>query len=231
MGDSFLTAVEQVSIEDVRKWLVEGREDADNLVDLMWVVLDEIRDEEGNLEALRVSHPRVPINLLVVDIRNPKGKPEEPGVIRLVAETDIETIDLEPKDKLKLYRFLLDGSRLPLLKYYIYGDEDTIGVAVDLDKKSLSKEEFNDALMSLAFGVAYLARFKALASQIGSEAYMMLFKMAAVYAQKGRKKEEIVQAFIKSGLSKEDAESIVDMVFAQLGVSESKESRTTMGII
>ena len=202
------------SMEDVRSWLEEGRDEAEDLVDLRWEVLEEKRGEDGGLASFRATHPALPVNLLVLHV--PIG--EGPGAVRLVVETGLDTVDLEPGEKLRLYRSLLRLSRMPLAKYYLYGEEHEIGIAVDLDLRSLSREEFNDALATLALAYLYLRDLSpSLRERMRREEVRVLAKLVANYVEKGRSREEIVELFTRSGLSRKEAEKIVSSAFREAG--------------
>ncbi len=215
--------LEEDFMERIYKWLIEGREDADNIVDLRWQVIRERKDEKGRLEYFRVTHPSIPINLLVL---RGEGFGKAP-LVRLVVETMLETRDLEPEAKLKLYRILLYAAKLPYVKYYLFGDSDRIAIAADIDPTSLSKEEFNHILTSLVYGYAALAEVEGLKEEFMSEQTLVLFALVRAYQEKGLSKDEAVRKLIKNGLEKDMAQKLVDMVYTAF---PGKEKSTGMYI-
>ncbi len=115
------------------KWLEEGSEEPETIVDLKWTVYDVKRDDSGKVISFRASTVVVPVRLLVLDMG------DDPPAVRFVIETPIETIDYDVKRKAKIYRAMLQTSRAPLVKFYLYGEEQLIGIAADLDKRSIRK--------------------------------------------------------------------------------------------
>jgi hypothetical protein len=217
-----------VSLETIKRWLEEGSEDADNLVDLRWTIIEEYT-EDGRLTGFRASHPRIPINLLVL-----QGKfKERAGLnfVRLVIETFIDTIDLAPEEKLKFYRALLELSKIPLTKFYLYGESDTVGIAVDLDLRSLSKNEFDDALVMLAMTYAYLKRLSSSIKEIMSkDEIVVLGALVKSYIDRGERKSDIVEYLVRNGLERELAQELVETVYtlASGGRGERKEDTLYM---
>ncbi|MCE4625429.1 MAG: hypothetical protein F7C35_06150 [Desulfurococcales archaeon] len=211
----------RVTFDTIKKWLVEGKDNPDNLVDLKWSIIDE-KEEEGS-RALRATHPKVPINLLVLSAKSTKGK--EFDYVRLVIETFIETRDLPPETKLKFYRILLDLPKLPLTKLYLYGPDDTVGIAADLDLRSLSKEEFDDALAMLLLVYTYLKKLSTgLEELMTKEEILMLGLLVRNYIEKGMTKDEIIDTLVKNGLPKEIANDLVNTVYTITGGSEKRGS-------
>ncbi|MCE4600231.1 MAG: hypothetical protein F7C38_01515 [Desulfurococcales archaeon] len=206
------------TLEDVKKWLVEGVDEPETFVDLRWQVIDE-RVEDGKLKMLRVSHPKVPVNLLVLDLENPDYKIK---TLRIVIETGLDTIDLGPEEKLALYRLLLDISKLPLAKYYIFGEGHEIAIAVDLDKKSLSKAEFEEALASLILGYTYLVSVlpAGLKRKIIEESFVSLANLVAAWYRQGVTRERALQNLVDAGIDREVAEKIIGLVYGSEGGRE-----------
>ena len=205
-----------VRLEDIRAWLEEGRDEADNLVDLKWVVYDEKRGGDGSLISFRASHPMVPVNLLVLLVS--EGLGSRGPIMRLVVETGIPTVDLEPREKLKLYRSLLRMSRLPLSKFYLFGDDHEIGVAVDLDLRSLSKEEFDDALMLLSLAYLYLRELSPeIERAMRREEIDVLTRLVRNYIESGRSREEVVRILVDGGMPRDEAERIVSLIYDEEG--------------
>ena len=214
------------SLETIKEWLVEGTDEPETFVDLRWTILEEER-ENGELKYFVASHPRVPVRLLVMALSTLKGIP----VARLVIETGIPTVDLPAGEKLSLYRWLLDANKLPMAKYYIYGGDHSIGVAVDLDLRSISREEFNDSLMTLF--VAYISLKKAsraLERIASKEELVTLSQLVARYIEKGMSREEVIRYLVSNGLDEEAAREIVNTIYRLASEAKGESKRDDSGM-
>ena len=214
------------SLETIKEWLVEGTDEPETFVDLRWTILEEER-ENGELKYFVASHPRVPVRLLVMALSTLKSIP----VARLVIETEIPTVDLPAGEKLSLYRWLLDANKLPMAKYYIYGGDHSIGVAVDLDLRSISREEFNDSLMTLF--VAYISLKKAsraLERIASKEELVTLSQLVARYIEKGMSREEVIRYLVSNGLDEEAAREIVNTIYRLASEAKGESKRDDSGM-
>ena len=203
-----------VSITDlslIKEWLVQGSDEPESFVDMKWQVIDE-RVEDGKLTALRVTYPNTPVNLVVVDMENPDVKIK---AFRMVIETGIRLLDLSPNTKFEVYRVLLDLSMIPLVKLYVFGEDQEIGVAVDLDKKSLSKEEFNEALAALLAGYRALVEMlpRDLKEEASEEALLVIYKLVENWYRSGVSRESAYRSLVKAGLDEEFAGRLVDLIY------------------
>ncbi len=211
---------EFTDLETIKKWLVEGKDKPETFVDLRWEVLVEKKDEDGSLKVLRVTHPKIPINLLVLKMVDESSSIK---AVRLVIETGIKTIDLETREKLNLYRLLLDASKLPLVKFYIFGDEHEIAIASDLDLRLLTKAEFAEALGVLL--LSYLAVVRTLIdkykAEIEAEELEVLYALVSKWYVSGVKREDALKKLVDAGIDKETAEKLIDYIY--------KGSSKTMG--
>jgi len=199
----------KTGLEDVKRWLVEGKDEPETFVDLKWVVIEE-DTRDGRTFSIRFTHPRVPVNLLVLDM---EVLDENAMIIRMVVETGIKTIDLDRDDKLRLYRYLLEGSKMPLAKFYLFGEEDEIGIAVDLDKRMLTKDELDLHLAAMLMGYSMLAELDALKDQVMAEQVAMLVELVAKWMEKGISREKVLERLIGAGMDRDIAEKLVDTVY------------------
>ena len=201
----------RVDLETLRSWLVEGSPHAETLVGSKWIVDYEETDENGRLKTFRAILPKLPLTLLVLGLR---GDEKGPYIARLVVETPIDTIDMDPRAKVKLYRRLLSMNKMALAKYYLYGEDNTVAIVVDLDLKSLSKEEFEDALGTLLMGFMYLSKLEeSFAEMLKEKEIQDLGRLVLGYLEKGRSKDEIIRMLIEGGMSGELAKDIVDTIY------------------
>ena len=206
------------SLEDVKRWLVEGKDNPDTFVDLKWVVIEEEK-YDGKLTSIRLTHPGIPINLIVTEL---EALGDESKIIRLAVETGIETIDLDAEDKLRVYRYLLELSKIPLAKFYLFGPDDEIGIAVDLDTKIITKEELETHMAAMLMGYSLFVELDMFEDQIVEEEAYILVRLVAKWMEKGLSKDKVLEKLISAGMDREVADKLIEIVY---GFDESGERR------
>ncbi|WP_456367939.1 DNA-binding protein [Thermococcus sp.] len=181
---------------EVLEWLKAGRDDAEDIVDLPWNVKEVGKDH------YIAEHPKIPFSLHVIFMD---------GFIRLAVPTGIETLAMRLEEKVKVYHTLLVlNERMNLLKFTLSGMNDEIVIRVDLDEKSLGKEEFNDALTSLLVGMNVLMDSLGLTQEFQEIIFERLALMVMERLQGGQSESEIIEFLTKKvGLSREDAEALL----------------------
>jgi len=197
-----------VDLGVIREWLESGVLAGSGVL-LKWEVLGEERDERGRLSVFRASCIGFPVNLVVLSVDGPSCR-DGPCVARLVIETGIPTVDLDPNVKLRLYRSLLLAGRLALAKFYLYGDEHYIGVAADLDLRSLSRAEFEDYLAMLVAGYLYLRELPGMEEILREKELDVLAGIVLEHLKHGESKEKVVETLEKMGLPRDMASKLVD---------------------
>ncbi len=200
-----------VDLETVKEWLVEGVDNPERMEHVKFTVLEE-RRENGRLTAFKATSPRIPVSLYVADL----GEKPIPA-LRVVVETGVATVDLEPEAKLRAYRLLLLLSKLPLIKVFIHGSEHSIALAVDLDKRSLGRDEFNDAIAAIAIAYNLLVRELGLEEEAGAEALKNLQELAAAQLRRGKSRSEVEEMLVRAGIPRELADKIVESVYGPHG--------------
>ncbi|MCD6524100.1 MAG: DNA-binding protein [Thermococcus sp.] len=182
--------------EAILEWLRTGRDEAEDIVDLPW----EIKKVGENQYI--AEHPKIPflLNVIFAD-----------GFIRLAVPSGIETIAMRLEERLKTYHTLLVlNERMNLLKFTLSGMNDEIILRVDLDEKSLGKEEFNDALTALLVGMNVLMDSLGLMEEFQEAIFERLSMMIIERLQKGMSEAEIMDFLIKKvGMTKEEAKALL----------------------
>lgn len=182
--------------EAILEWLRTGRDEAEDIVDLPW----EIKKVGENQYI--AEHPKIPflLNVIFAD-----------GFIRLAVPSGIETIAMRLEERLKTYHTLLVlNERMNLLKFTLSGMNDEIILRVDLDEKSLGKEEFNDALTALLVGMNVLMDSLGLTEEFQEAIFERLSMMIIERLQKGMSEAEIMDFLIKKvGMTKEEAKALL----------------------
>jgi len=185
--------------ENVLEWLKAGSDDATDIVDLPWSI-KEIKENYYVAE-----HPKMPFLLNVVFSDN---------FVYLIISTGIETASLESQERLKMYRILLLlNEKINLLKFTLSGMNEEIVIRVDLDRKSLGKGEFNDALTALLIGLNEMVSALNIEKEFQEAVFERIALMVLDRLSKGASNEDILLFLVKKvGLSREDAKALLDEI-------------------
>ena len=199
------------NIEDrVLEWLKSGNDTARDIVDLPWTI------QEVQPNTYLAEHPRMPFSLLVTFSE---------GFVHLVVPLGLETFPLRNDEKLKVYHALLElNDRVHMMKFTLSGMNDEVYLRVDLDKNTLGKEEFNDALTALLIGLLSSVSALGLEEAFEQEVFNRIVGMVLERMQKGASEEELLSFLtVKVGMSAEDAKSLIDQVFEAKRSLEGEE--------
>ncbi|NJE30106.1 DNA-binding protein [Thermococcus sp. 18S1] len=182
-------------------WLKAGDDTAEDIVDLPWSV------KEIQPNTYVAEHPRMPFSLLVVFSE---------GFIHLLVPLGLETFSMTNDDKLKIYHTLLRlNDQVNMMKFTLSGMNDDVYLRVDLDKKTLGKEEFNDALTALLIGLLSSVSALGLEEAFAQEIFDRIVGMVVDRVDKGASREELMKFLtVKVGMTVEDAKNLLDEVFA-----------------
>jgi len=196
-------------IESILEWLKNGKDNPDTLVDVRWVISNEDRDEDGRLRSFEAIFPEFPISLIIIDL---SIDPEHGlNIIRMVIETGIQTLMYDVKDREYIYRSVLQLARNPIVKYYLYGENLNLAIVVDLDAKSLSKEEFNDALAFIIAGTIHLYEKLGAQDLLKKELVDHLLILIKKYIEQGWTREQLIEFLVnKGGMPKDDAIQLIN---------------------
>ncbi len=184
---------------NVLQWLTAGNDDAKDIVDLPW------RVEEIDIGLYYAEHPSVPMRLLVMFSDN---------FVHLVVPTTIETAGMSDEERLRIYETLLWlNDKVHMMKYSIGGDEETIRLRVDLDKKTLGKEEFNDALTALLLGVIVGVKALGIEEEFLEKVMARIIDMLVYRISTGASEEELLDFLTNTvGMDVRDARDLLDAV-------------------
>ena len=185
----------------VLEWLRAGNDKAEDIVDLPWSV------KEMRPGMYVAEHPRMPFSLLVAFSED---------FIHLLVPLGLETFSMTKDEKLKVYHTLLRlNDQVNLMKFTLSGMDDDVYLRVDLDKKTLGKEEFNDALTSLLIGLMSAVSELGLEEAFAREIFDRIVGMVLERVDHGASREELMRFLtVKVGMSVEDAKNLLDEVFA-----------------
>jgi len=185
-------------------WLKSGTDSAEDIVNLPWVV------KEIQPGTYLAEHPRMPFSLMVVFSED---------FVHLIVPLGLETLSMSTEERLKVYHTLLrlnDG--VNMMKFTLSGMNDDVYLRVDLDKSTLGKEEFNNALTALLVGVLSAVSALGLEDEFEKEVFNRIVGMIVERMQKGASREELMRFLtVKVGMSEEDARGLLDQVFKAKG--------------
>ena len=180
---------------EIVQWLREEGK-GDRLIDLAWDV-DEV--DENFLQA---SHPDLPFTI---------GIQFADRFVGLLLLTDLETAVMDPEKRLEIYRkLLIFNDENPMVKAMLSGRNDVVAFRTDMDLVSLSKEEFNDALITLL--IAYRAFRREILGITPEEEMEKIIEFIASELRE-KSEDEVVKMLVeRGGLSEEDAKELVDKI-------------------
>ena len=187
----------------VLSWLTEGKDDSPDIVDLPWKV-DEI--EMGVYYA---EHPSVPMRLLVMFSR---------GFVHLIVPTTIEMEGMSDEEKLQIYETLMWlNDKVHMMKYSIGGENKQIRLRVDLDKSTLGKEEFNNALTALVIGVLVGVKALGIEEEFIQKVLSRIIMMLVYRIENGATEEELMDFLTNTvGMDVRDARDLLDAVLGAM---------------
>lgn len=195
--------------ERVIQWLKEGRDDAKDIVDLPWNVR-KVKEHFYIAE-----YPKMPFVLNIMFSEE---------FVYLMVPFGMETTALPLEERLKIYHAMLVlNDKINLLKFTLSGINDEIVLRVDLDRKTLGKAEFNDALTALLIGINELVRALKMEEDFAQAIFERIVMMLMDRIQHGATREDLIKFLIvKVGMPKEEAEKFIDNILESQGISKKK---------
>jgi hypothetical protein len=205
--------------EKITKWLEEGKDGSDNLLDYPWDIDVKELEDQSDRTMITASHPKIPFNAEIII-----GKHFANLVINPIIPTDA----MDATERMRLYKSLLHlNTELNLMKAGLVGYDDNPVIQVDLDLESLNKHEFNDALTLLVVGAHNMIKILGLTNEM--EQFMLnRFKViVAMKIQAGENEDSILDFLTnRGGLDKESAKSIVDLTIKEMQPAEEEVEET-----
>ncbi|ASA78433.1 DNA-binding protein [Thermococcus sp. 5-4] len=183
----------------VLEWLRSGSEDAADIVDLPW----EVKAVDKSMYV--AEHPKMPFTLVIMF---------SDEFVHLVIPTSLETYGMNDEDRLYVYHTLLElNDRIYMMKFSLGRPNDVVNIRVDLDKKTLGKDEFNDALTALAVGLLSGVSALGLEEEFVERMFDRIILMLLERIQKGYTYEQLMEFLtVKVGLAEKDAKELLDAV-------------------
>jgi hypothetical protein len=194
------------------KWFESTDASTDLYIDKEWIITK--KDDEN--QRMLVSQEELPFQLLV-DVGE--------YFIHISLYTNLETAVKTIEERLKLYRDLLIlNDETYMVKFVLSGRNDEIVLRTDLDKCTLGKEEFNDAIVSILFGVEGLRKVLGVHGPPADEQKEKEATIAAIVsALKTKPKKEVVKMLVNAGMPKDTALTMVDDIIKEYKISPFPE--------
>ncbi len=184
--------------KDILKWL-KGKKDSDMLIDREWFVQES---GDGNVIFAKMDALPFGIGVRFID-----------SYAELILYTNFETATLSKDERLEIYRKLLIlNDENHMVKATITGRNDEIALRTDLDLKSLSREEFNDAIVSIVIGAVSFQEILGIKGEDEEEEAERIIEFVLDALQTKSEKEVVDMLVEKTGMKREDAEEIVKKV-------------------
>ncbi len=190
------------TVNNIIEWLKTGSSDAKRPIDWDWDV--EIIEKDDDHILLEAFHPKAYLKLVIL-------VKYDQYLIKMAVNPLYPTKFLDNKDRIILYYYLLKANlNLPLAKVSLFGEDDEVLFLVDLDARTLGKEEFNHALEALYYSVIAFAKALEIQDEVINKYYENVSEALMDRLAKGEKPEQLVEYLIvKAGLPRDKAEEIV----------------------
>ncbi|MGC9138151.1 MAG: DNA-binding protein [Thermoplasmata archaeon] len=184
--------------KEIEGWLTSGTDTKEDVLDLVWTI-----KEEDNL--IIAEHPKIPF-VLYIRIGD--------RFVRLIVSTGMDTALLDPQQRLDIYRKLLIlNDRIDLVKFVISGVDEEIILKVDLDKSTLVKDEFRDAITGIVASLYMMVKEFQLEEEFNRRVTERIISMVQEKMNEGATTADLL-AFLtkKVGLDNNTAQRIIDEI-------------------
>ncbi|MEM2899649.1 MAG: hypothetical protein QXT63_02550 [Thermoplasmata archaeon] len=189
----------------VRRWLEEGNENSDMIIDSKL----SVRLQNNNPRLMLIRNPKVPFDI---------GIQIDDNVTSVVLYTSIETATLDNHIRLKIFRdMLIRNDEANFSKFFLAGRNDNIAVRCDLSSKYTQKEELNTALESIINSGRWIMMQLGVKGNAPTEEDIAAFVTEEI--KRGTSEAEIEKKLIEEGISKEAVSAI-------LKKAKTKEKKT-----
>ncbi len=184
---------------NILQWLTAGEEGAMDIVDLPWKV------EEIDRGVYVAEHPSIPFTLLVMFTDR---------YVKLVVPTNLRVNEFDLNDRLFIYETLMMlNDKINMMKYSVGGDDNQVRIRVDLDKSSLGKEEFNNALTSLVIGLLVGVSALGLEEEFLQRVLSRIVDMLVYRIESGATEQELMDFLtLEVGMDEEEAKELLGAV-------------------
>ncbi len=195
--------------ELIEKWLKEGSDDADNIIDLPWEVDKEVDKEDGSI-LMVAKHLRFPIPLLFrVDDYN----------TTIILQINYATDSLDSKERMEIYRNLLKiNTEIPYVKVGLVGEDLYVVLVGEIETKAVDHDLLNDYMEVLMNGLYKVASSLNLEEDLLNITLENIVSFVDNKKKSGMKKSEIEEYLAKKlGMPKKQVSEIVNKIYEASG--------------
>lgn len=183
----------------ITKWLAEGDNDSEKLIDLPWKIM-----RHGDYLILDHDHVPFKIHLLFL-----------PNSMQMYMRTEIETAVIESEPRLAIYRTLLILNRqIEHVKFMLAGMNEEITLRVEMELDDITKDKIDISLNLLLTSLYIMANALHIEEEFNQQILQWMFKMISDFAKQGKTRKDVEKILVaKIGIKKEDAEEIISQVY------------------
>jgi len=194
----------------VRKWLEEGKENSNMIIDAKW----NVKLQNNNPRVMLIRNPKVPFDI---------GIQIDDNVTSVVLYTTIETATVDNHLRLKIFRdMLIRNDEANFSKFFLAGRNDNIAVRCDLSSKYTQKEELNTALESIINSGRWIMMQLGVKGNVPTEDDIAAFVSEEI--KRGTPESEIEKKLLDEGLSKETVSAIIKKAKPKEKEKKTKET-------
>ena len=192
---------------EIKSWLENGTDDSKSLVGMKWQI------EEGE-NYMILMNEKLPFRIYMAYFGN---------YLEIFLKTGIETAVMENQPRLATYRSLLIlNKQIDLVKFMLDGINEEIVLRTDFETSSFTKDELEDALNILLSSIYVLVRTLKLEDQFNQSIAERMIMMVQEMLAQGKSPEDVENYLVtKAGLSKEEAEQVLNRFIGKKGGTAS----------
>lgn len=193
--------------EEIKSWLINGTDDSKSLVGMKW----DIEDGENYMI---LTNEKLPFKIYMAVNEN---------YLEIFLKTGIETAVMENQPRLATYRSLLILSRqIELVKFMLDGINEEIVLRTDFETQSFTKDDLEDSLNLLLSSIYLVVRTLKLEAEFNQRIAERMIMMVQEMIAQGKSTEDVENYLVsKAGLSKEEAEQVLNRFLGKKGGANS----------
>lgn len=191
----------------IEKWLKDGSDDAENIIDLPWDVEKEIEKDSGAI-ILFAKHLRFPIPLIFrID----------DYITTIAMQLNYPTDSLDTRERMEIYRNLLKiNGEIPYAKVALVGEDLYIVLFAELETKSVDHDVLNDYMEVLMNALYKVATSLGLEEDLLNITLQNIVSFVNNKKKSGMKRSEIENYLAKKlGMPKDQVAEIVSQIFKE----------------
>jgi len=193
--------------EEIKSWLINGTDDSKSLVGMKW----DIEDGENYMI---LTNEKLPFKIYMAVSEN---------YLEIFLKTGIETAVMENQPRLATYRSLLILSKqIELVKFMLDGINEEIVLRTDFETQSFTKDDLEDSLNLLLSSIYLVVRTLKLEAEFNQRIAERMIMMVQEMIAQGKSTEDVENYLVsKAGLSKEEAEQVLNRFLGKKGGSSA----------